>query len=1201
MSLASRLFFFFCLLILIRYLYILDDATPASLEYVLRNLPHSSEPHGVIITSTCIMPSQLWDFAASFQQLVDPKTMRPSVQCLRFRSYDDDFVIRMAKIVGLCCGDDLTIQEELLKTRQYCAHVPITVLMLFRYFRRRLTATLAHTASHSSSMFSKTIAGLVTEWQCVAESLDQSEYTGLQATVRLVFNELRQLSDRGLMTDCFIILGMLMFCPTFTPQQFFIQHFAPQSNFCFTNPDPLSEPTEVGPELCSNVDRAFLAIRTLCFYGFIHLLQNQLDSDGNYYYTVCMSQSIQTVIQLELQETGSIYSAINLSNLIPLHVGDTSEDSVYDNQIMSIRRVLFACEHCTSIVGNICPSLLIWSCSVMLRIARIYQVMDCDTESQRRMLSIFRKAIAKCTESESASQIQDLKLRAHLYGGDEFSEQALLDIDAVSSESSSEVMATALNNIGCTFNQDGDYARALQYYQKALDIQLQRFGENFPFVGTMYTNVGIALDHLERHDEAMQYFQKALAIRKMTLSDTHPQVALSYIDIGQAFSRQGRHMTALEHFNLALTIQVNHYGDRHTLVATTLSFIGCSYDRLAQPLKAVEYQKQVLDIQSRLLPPGSPELSATYNNIASGLSKIGKHEESIQYFSEALNIRKKIHGPRSPELSVMYNNIGSAYHYKCDNKRSLEYFSRALEIDLEHNNSLGAASGFNNIAGCVDSFKKEENQKALDFYIRGLELLLKHHGSRHPDIATTLANIGLAHYRIGTKSLLDIATQMYHRALSIRLEFSPFINNDFAVLFCNLSWIYERLEDLETAVKYSRRALIIKIQSKGYWTYDIAHIFLDMSDTYKKLGRIDDAINLVERAVATIMFLDDTSLSSKLADALFKLALVYEKKYGVSASSECVLEALRVLVCNHDLCKSALLTAVKMHGCMLYMVVRAGRFEDCLPLLPHIDASASILEDTTMTSTMRMPHVNELVLYWSASAEIYRRCERLSHAVSAYRMAAKYAANADTYPLAAYFKSSGLLQEKDALLKTAERLAKLEASLGKKGTASAEIPKVQQEPKLCIRLPVRVAQFLLLLMRVSSHFCLTLRQVAMYHIAEIEAEEIPCIPSYEFPKVSACALPLPPDSPKPVLLIRSCPLKNAPPVTFPAFPAFVVPKIEQMQLEPLNGIPSNPRSVPIEPSSIGVSMHNATSSKISLESFTASQSYAASKGASSMS
>ncbi len=1037
---------------LFRFLYILDDASPAGLEYMLRNLPHSSESHGVIITSTCISPSQLWDLAASFHQRVDPKSMRPSVHSLRLQNYDDDVVTRIAKAMGLPCVDDEVVRE-LHQTSQYTAHLPITVLMLFRLFRRNQIKVMESSHSHSSSV-SKAAVKIIMEWKAVAKSLDQSENTGLQATVRLVLKELRELDDSILMTDCFIILGMLMHCPTFTPQHFFIQHFAPDSKFSFMNPDPFQlEPKDVGPELCSNVDRGFRAIRTLFELGFIRLLQVKMDHDGNYYYVTCMPHLIQTVLKQELQYTGSISSCVNLSHVIPLHVGDLTDDSVYDDQVPSIRRVLSTCEHCVSVVDSEAPLLVVWVCSVMLRIARMYQVMDYDNESQRRMLSLFRTAVVKCSD---ASDVQDLKLRAHLYGGDEFSEQALLDIDAVSNENSSEVMATALNNIGCMFNSDGDYARALQYYQKALSIQLQRFGENFPFVGTMYTNVGIALDHLDRHVEAMEYFQKALAIRKATLSDTHPQVALSYIDIGQAYSRQGRHTTALENHNKALMIQVNHYGDRHKLVASTLSFIGCCYDRLAQPLKAVEYHKQVLDIQTSLLPPGSSELSASYNNIASGLSKIGQHGESIKYFTEALNIRKSIHGPRSPELSVMYNNIGSAYHFKSDNKRSLEYFTRALEIDLENGKYLGAASGFNNIAGCVDSFKKEENQKALDFYTRGLELLLKHHGSRHPDVATTLANIGLAHYRIGSKPLLDIAIHMYHRSLSIRLEFLPLIHNDFASAFVNLSWIYERNEDLETALRYSRRALIMKIQSKGYWNFDIAHIFLDMSEMYKRVGRMDDAVNLVERAVATFLFLDDPNLSAKLADALFKLALVYEKKYGVPASAECVIEALRVLTNNPETCKSAILTAVKMHGCMLYMVVRAGRFEDCLPFLPLIDASASTFVDTTMTSTMRMPHVNEMVLYWSASAEIYRRCERLSHAISAFRMAAKYAANADTYPLAAYFKACGLTQEKDALLKVAERLAKLEASHRKQGLAAAEFPKIPQQSKsLCLRMPVR--------------------------------------------------------------------------------------------------------------------------------------------------
>ncbi len=501
---------------------------------MLRILPRSLEPHGVIITSTCISPSQLWDFAASFQQLVDPKSMRPSVQCLRFQNYQDEVVIRVAEGLGLPCGDEAVV-HALLQTRDYTSHMPITVSMLFRHFRRRQIALLAHSVSsfssiaatvlkpymawrdiaeslqdselhfrrrqiallaHSVSSFSSIAATVLKPymaWRDIAESLQDSELRGLQATVKVVLDELRDFADVALMNDCFVILGMLMLCPTFTPQQFFIQHFLPQADcqFSFTNPDPFqtssyqTQQVLVGPELCSNIDRGFRAISTLRQLGFIRLVQTKLDKDGNYCYTICMPPSIQTVLKRELQESGSVYSAINMSHLIPLHVGDATDDSVYDNQIQSIRRVLPACEHGVSAIVSVSPTLLIWGCSVMLRIARIYQVMDQDSESQRRMLGIFRNAIAKCPEKDSESQIQDLRLRAHLYGGDEFSEQALLDIDAVSDKNCSEVVATALNNIGCMFNSDGEYARALQYYMKAISIQLERFGESFPFVGTV--------------------------------------------------------------------------------------------------------------------------------------------------------------------------------------------------------------------------------------------------------------------------------------------------------------------------------------------------------------------------------------------------------------------------------------------------------------------------------------------------------------------------------------------------------------------------------------------------------------------------------------------------------------------------------------------------------------------------------------------
>jgi tetratricopeptide (TPR) repeat protein len=46
------------------------------------------------------------------------------------------------------------------------------------------------------------------------------------------------------------------------------------------------------------------------------------------------------------------------------------------------------------------------------------------------------------------------------------------------------------NNIGLLYNLQGRYAEALQYFQKALAIQLAVLGENHPDVATSYNNIG---------------------------------------------------------------------------------------------------------------------------------------------------------------------------------------------------------------------------------------------------------------------------------------------------------------------------------------------------------------------------------------------------------------------------------------------------------------------------------------------------------------------------------------------------------------------------------------------------------------------------------------------------------------------------------------------------------------------------------------
>jgi hypothetical protein len=102
-----------------------------------------------------------------------------------------------------------------------------------------------------------------------------------------------------------------------------------------------------------------------CYSHFVRtrilrLLQVKLNNPGDYYFVTIKPHMIQSLLKQELQESGSIYSAINLSNVIPLHVGDLTNDSVYDNQIPSNTQCSLHGEHCLSVILSVSPQLLIW-------------------------------------------------------------------------------------------------------------------------------------------------------------------------------------------------------------------------------------------------------------------------------------------------------------------------------------------------------------------------------------------------------------------------------------------------------------------------------------------------------------------------------------------------------------------------------------------------------------------------------------------------------------------------------------------------------------------------------------------------------------------------------------------------------------------------------------------------------------------------
>ena len=72
----------------------------------------------------------------------------------------------------------------------------------------------------------------------------------------------------------------------------------------------------------------------------------------------------------------------------------------------------------------------------------------------------------------------------------------------------------------------GEYAEALESFQKALMILIKVLGEQHPDVATSYNNIGGALGSQGKHSEALVHHQKALTIELNVLGEEHPSPSL---------------------------------------------------------------------------------------------------------------------------------------------------------------------------------------------------------------------------------------------------------------------------------------------------------------------------------------------------------------------------------------------------------------------------------------------------------------------------------------------------------------------------------------------------------------------------------------------------------------------------------------------------------------------------------------------------
>jgi tetratricopeptide (TPR) repeat protein len=343
--------------------------------------------------------------------------------------------------------------------------------------------------------------------------------------------------------------------------------------------------------------------------------------------------------------------------------------------------------------------------------------------------------------------------------------EAVFYLDKINTNTSlMEENPNLLIQLGVCERKLSNFDKALEYYEKALAIQLKVHGDEHPSTGTSYNNLGGVWNDKGEYDKALEYYEKSLAIDLKVHGDQHTSTSTLYHNLGRVWYYKGEYDKALEYYEKSLAIRLKVHGDQHPSTGKSYNNLGLVWSDKGEYDKALEYHEKSLIILLKTLGNEHPNVAISFNNIGIIWYQKGEYDKALDYIEKGLTIRIKTLGDEHPDVASSYNNIGLIWENKVEYDKALEYYEKCLKIELitlgdEHPD---VASSYNNIGVIWD--KKSGYDKALDYFEKSQAILINKLGNEHPDIAESYNNIGLV---FENKGEYKKALEYYEKSLII--------------------------------------------------------------------------------------------------------------------------------------------------------------------------------------------------------------------------------------------------------------------------------------------------------------------------------------------------------------------------------------------------------------------------------------------------
>ncbi len=233
-------------------------------------------------------------------------------------------------------------------------------------------------------------------------------------------------------------------------------------------------------------------------------------------------------------------------------------------------------------------------------------------------------------------------------------------------------ISTYYKNIGWAYVEFGNYRKGLENLNKALKIRLKELGEDSPSVGDVYYIMAKAHFCMGDADRTLELLKKAEGSNMFS-----KDIAEALLMLAISYKMKGDKEKASEYFNRILAVNVVAFGGPDPNVASSYNVQGQASYHTGDYKRALDFYEKSLDIYEKTRGNGHPKVAEVHMNIAEVYLAQKKYDESIKRLKKALKIYSKKVSSNHPYIARIYEDMAKAYEGKGDKKKAEEYFKRA--------------------------------------------------------------------------------------------------------------------------------------------------------------------------------------------------------------------------------------------------------------------------------------------------------------------------------------------------------------------------------------------------------------------------------------------------------------------------------------------------------------------------------------------